>query len=195
MRTMQDSSELREAVTLLCGLVAEQERGEPTTETDEPPEAWSHEPFVYPPGPEPAVAEGTGFDDPEPFSLPTTAGGYRADRLDEALVALCRRGGFHGAVLADEAGLPLAVHNSPVEVEVLGAFAAVLGEALNTASRFLDRRGAEYISMDVDYAQKAALRRFSVATQQLYLMVLCDQGIDERSELELAANEIPEILG
>ena len=38
---------------------------------------------------------------------------YRADRLEDTLRMMCRRGGFQGAIVTDETGLTLAVFNSP----------------------------------------------------------------------------------
>ncbi len=126
--------------------------------------------------------------------LEEVEGEFRGDRLENALIAMCRRGGFKGAVVADDSGLPLAVHNSPVETEEIAAFTAILGDALGKAGRFLHEHGADYISMDINYEEKVVVRSFDVLSLKMYLMVLCPQTMDERAEVELSLQQIASIL-
>lgn len=119
---------------------------------------------------------------------------YRGDHLETILRAMCSRGGFHGAVVADEGGLPLAVHNSPVDPESLAAFTSVLGGALERAGRFLSHHGADFITMDIDLSDKVALKQFSGADRTFYLMVLCPQSANERSEMEVSIQQVQAAL-
>ena len=54
----------------------------------------------------------------------------------------------------------------------------------------LDQHEADNISMDINYTDKVVLRRFTVKGLQYYLMIVCPQAVDERSddELSLRAN-------
>jgi len=122
-------------------------------------------------------------------------GEFRGDRLENVLIAMCRRGGFSGAVVSDTTGLPLAVFNSPVDNERIAAFTSVLGGALDKAGLFLEQHGAEYISMDINYEDKVVVRRFFFGDLEMYLMVLCAQSMDERAEVEMSIQQIVSILG
>ena len=119
---------------------------------------------------------------------------YRGDRLKKALHAMCKRGGFSGAVVADTDGLPLAVYNSPVGDDVLAAFTIVLGEALDKAGKMLGQNEANNISLDINYMDKAILRQFSINDVSFYMMVICPQETDERSEVELSIDQVMLIL-
>ncbi len=121
-------------------------------------------------------------------------GEFRGDRLENVLVAMCRRGGFSGAVVSDDTGLPLAVFNSPVDNDRIAAFTSVLGAALAKAGQFLGQHGAEYISMDINYEDKVVVRRFFFGDLEMYLMVLCAQAMDERAEVEMSIARIVSIL-
>ena len=108
---------------------------------------------------------------------------------------MCQRGGFVGAAVSDVFGLPLVVHNSPVADDLIAAFTSVLGDALEKAGRFLGQHEADYISMDINYEDKVAVRRFSAGGVKLFLLILCGQQIDERSEAEVSIVELVDILG
>ncbi len=166
MSTFRDSSELLEAAQLFRGLVLAREPAGPA---------------------EAAVGSSLG-------AASAASSGFRGDRLEDALAAMCRRGGLAGAVVADSAGLPLAAHNSPVALESLAAFTSVLGEALEKAARYLGQPGADYITMDVSYQDKVVLRRFLLGERPCYLMVLCAQGTDERAEVEVSIRQVQSIL-
>lgn len=119
---------------------------------------------------------------------------YRGDRLEFILSSMCRRGDLSGAVVADGKGLPLADYNSPVGGDILAAFTSVLGSALERAATLLGESGAELISMDINYTDKIVLRRFTVAGEPYFLMVICSQSLDERTELELSIEQIITVL-
>lgn len=122
-------------------------------------------------------------------------GEFRGDRLENVLFAMCRRGGFSGAVVSDSTGLPLAAYNSPVDSERIAAFASVLGHAMGKAEEFLEQRGAEYISMDINYEDKIVVRRFGLGKIEMFLLVLCSQAMDERAEVEMSIEQIVSVLG
>ncbi|MDI6795381.1 MAG: hypothetical protein QMD09_00460 [Desulfatibacillaceae bacterium] len=119
---------------------------------------------------------------------------YRGDKLANALYAMCQRGGFSGALIVDDNGLPLAAHQSPVSEEAIGAFAIVLGTALAKAGKLLGQHNAENISIDINYTEKIVLRRFMMGQAPGYLLVICAQEVDERGEVELSIEQIAQIL-
>lgn len=125
---------------------------------------------------------------PPPEPMPTFA--YRGDRLEYILSSMCRRGELTGAVVADGKGLPLADFNSPVAGEILAAFTSVLGSALERAGMLLGESGADLISMDINYTDKVVLRRFIVGEAPYFLMAICQQELDERTELELSIEQL-----
>ena len=119
---------------------------------------------------------------------------YRGDQLENALIEMCQRAGFNGATLADTDGLPLAIYNSPIGHEEIAAFTTVLGVALERAGSLLGEYNANNISLDINYTDKAVLRRFVINDTPFFLMVICPQEVDERSEVELTINQITSIL-
>ncbi len=119
---------------------------------------------------------------------------YRSDQLNDTLVAMCKRGGFNGAVVADNNGFPLAAYNSPVDDDVIAAFTSVLGVALEQAGQMLDQHEANHITMDINYTEKAALRRFFIDDAPYFLMIICPQEVDEKSEVELSIDQVTTIL-
>ena len=118
----------------------------------------------------------------------------RGDRLDESLMSMCNRGEFHGAVLADDSGLPLAVYNSPVADDVIAAFTSVLGKSLDRTAQLLKQPTANNISMDINYLDKLVLRKFQINEETYYLMIISPQHVDERAEVELTVTHISSIL-
>lgn len=119
---------------------------------------------------------------------------YRGDKLEFILSSMCRRGGLIGAVVADSKGLPLADFNSPVGGDTLAAFTSVLGEALARAGSLLGETGAELISIDINYTDKVVLRRFGLNGEPYFLLVICPQDLDERTELELSIEQLTAVL-
>jgi len=181
MTASKDFSEIQEAARLLSLLL---ERGV-KTETSVP---HGSETIAKGPVAIPAAKTSTYVR----ISADTTVS--RGDRLATALEVLCKRGNFSGAVIADAQGLPLAVYNSPVSAEALAAFTSVLGTAIDKAGHLLNQPDADNISMDIDYADKVVLRRFTCEGRQYYLMVICSQTTDERSEIELSLEQIVSML-
>ncbi|OGR02337.1 MAG: hypothetical protein A2511_17390 [Deltaproteobacteria bacterium RIFOXYD12_FULL_50_9] len=91
--------------------------------------------------------------------------------LEEILADLCRKGGFSGALIADEMGLPLATGNLLQDADALSAFATILGESLKQADTILDCKGAVTVSLEVNQVEKIILRKFQTHDSLYYLMV------------------------
>lgn len=119
---------------------------------------------------------------------------YRAERVRQLLADMCKRGGFSGAVLADRSGLALAEFNSPLDVDALAAFASVVGGTLEQAEKLLGKRDANNLALDINYVEKIVVRRFILAQQPAFLLLICPQSIDERSEVELSTDLIVAVL-
>ncbi len=184
MQTLKDSSEIQEAVKLFDELVAQSAvsvsgavRRVPSSPRPTPARRRSAAPS---PAPEPPP--------------PSSEGQYRGDRLENTLYAMCKRGGFQGAVIADSDGLPLAVYNSPVADDAIAAFTTVLGDALEKAGHLLEQSDANNISLDINYTDKAVLRRFAINDLPYFMMMICPQDVDERAEVELSIDQIISIL-
>ena len=178
MNRLRDSSEIQETIRLLNELVVQSAVVAPII-PDRPPSPPTGQTIV-------SVKRA-----PEPSPPKET---YRGDRLDGVLFSMCKRGGFDSAVIADGSGLPLAVYNSPVGDDAVAAFTTVLGDALEKAGKLLDQHDANNISMDINYTDKAVLRRFLINDLPYYVMIICPQEVDERSEVELSTDEIISIL-
>jgi hypothetical protein len=163
MRTLWDSSEIKEAAALLNDVLGKR------APSPEPP---------------PQIKPGAN----------RTGHLSRGDQLDESLMSMCNRGKFHGAVLADDSGLPLAVYNSPVDDEVIAAFTSVLGKSLDRTAQLLKQPTANNISMDINYLDKLVLRKFHIKEETYYLMIISPQLVDERAEVELTITHISSIL-
>lgn len=188
MAILLDSSEILEAARLVGDLLG---TGTPVREAAKEcvvPQV------AAPPLPAPQSLPEATTPPPPPPAADLEALRYREEKLDQTLAAMCRRGNFTGAVVADNKGFLLAVHNSPVESDAIAAFTSVLGEALEKAGRFLGEHGADSISMDINYTDKLALRRFRIGEIPYFLMVLCPQEIDEKGEVELSLEQIVAIL-
>ena len=119
----------------------------------------------------------------------------RAERLEDALIGLCRRAGIMGAVLSDGAGLPISAYNAPLAPESVAALTSVLAETLRQSGRLLERNSVNHVSVDVDYEKRLVLRRFGAPDRPFYLMVLCTQSLDERSEIELTTTQLLPLMG
>jgi predicted regulator of Ras-like GTPase activity (Roadblock/LC7/MglB family) len=118
----------------------------------------------------------------------------RGERLQRALAQMCQRGGLRGAAIVDEQGLPLATHACPFRIEVIGAFASVLGEAQARAGAMLGRDDLDRISLDLGVDEKAVVRRFEGAQATYHLVVVCPQALDERAELEVSLPQLRSIV-
>jgi len=218
MTRLTDSSELQEALDLFRDILDQQ-----FAQVDGRPRQTMPEEVVpdSPRDPVRVPADGGDVEDPFPLTesapvpgvavdvqrtletpesvvagaVDTVEGEFRGDRLENLLFSMCRRGGFSGAVVSDETGLPLAVYNSPVDSDRIAAFTSILGDALAKAGLFLEQHGAEYISMDINLVDKVVVRRFLYDGMEMYLLVLCSQAMDERAEVEMSIEQIVSILG
>ncbi len=188
MSRLTGCSEVQEAFQLFFDLV-----DDPVLATRPLPAAPVVRAVVVPP---PAVtprAAAAGAALATPLEEPAAAG-FRGDRLDRILAAMCQRGGFAGAVVVDPSGLPLAAHNSPADVDAVAAFTAVLGDTLERVGRFFNQPGAAAITVDVDYENKVVVRRFRARDLDLLLLLVCPQTVDERSEVELSTAQMAAVL-
>jgi hypothetical protein len=118
----------------------------------------------------------------------------RGDQLEITVESMCKRGGFSSAVVTDSDGLLLAVYNTPVDDDALTAFTVVMGDALEKAGTLLNQREANYISIDMNYTDKAVLRRFFINDIPFYMMIICPQRVDEKAEVELSIEQITSLL-
>ena len=118
----------------------------------------------------------------------------RGDRLQRLLAQMCARAQFRGAAIADDQGLPLAVHNLPFRAEALGAIASVLGGALATVAKVTERPELPTIAVDVTFDEKLVVRRVVEADLTYYLLVLCPIAGDERGEIELSLRQLTTIV-
>ncbi len=191
MKTLQDSSEIQEAIEIFKALIADSAVVAPVIRRKKE--------TVPIAAPQPVIQPSMKHSDPVIREVRAESqdqpGEYRGDRLENTLYTMCQRGGFQGAVLADDNGLPLAVYNSPVEDEAIAAFTTVLGDALEIAGKLLKQHDANNISMDINYTEKAVLRRFMISESPYFIMTICPQEVDERAEVELSIDQVTSILG
>lgn len=154
------------------------------------------EPQVAPPAALPPAPHPVQHPVPQlvPQVVPARQPVYRAERVRQLLADMCKRGGFSGAVLADRSGLALAEFNSPLDVDALAAFASVVGGVLEQAEKLLGKRDANNLALDINYVEKIVVRKFTLAQQPAFLLLVCPQSIDERSEVELSIDLIAAVL-
>ncbi len=144
----------------------------------------------------PSIAQPTTYPGahPVPQVVPARQPVYRAERVRQLLADMCKRGGFSGALLADRSGLALAEFNSPLDVDALAAFASVIGGVLEQAEKLLGKRDANNLALDINYVEKIVVRKFALAQQPAFLLLVCPQSIDERREVELSIDLIAAVL-
>lgn len=198
------SSELGRAAALLAelreaGLLLTSSRPSPSrTSPMAAPETAVPPPRVAPASlavaPARPVAPAAAIAPPHPAPAAQRQPVYRAERVRQLLADMCKRGGFSGAVLADRSGLALAEFNSPLDVDSLAAFASVVGGTLEQAEKLLGKRDANNLALDINYVEKIVVRRFTLALQPAFLLLICPQSIDERSEVELSIDLIVAVL-
>ncbi len=190
---MKDSSEIREAAKLFDQLISQNAVIAPR-----PDRELSHRysrNYRSLPSRQTGARKKPGSRKPAPIEALDSGEMYRGDRLENMLFAMCKRGEFGGAVLVDSDGLPLAVYNSPIKDEALSsAFAMTLGDAIGRAGRIICESSADNISMDINYTDKACVRRFTISDLPYFLMVVCPQDIDERAEVEISIDQISSFL-
>ena len=119
----------------------------------------------------------------------------RGERLQRLLAQMCARAHFRGAAIADDQGLPLAIHNLPFRSDGLGAIASVLGDALSVVGRVTGRADVGMITVEVSFDEKLVVRRVTEAELTYYLVVLCPVAGDERGEIELSLRQLTAIVG
>ncbi len=186
---LKDSSEIQEAAKMLDDLLNQSAVVAPAApffKARPGLPAKNRQPPETRPKPSPAPSPDMEMDDTDLV--------YRGDRLENTLFAMCKRGGFQGAALVDSNGLPLAVYNSPVDEDTIAAAATVLGAALDKAGSLLKQADANYISMDINYIDKAVIRRFAINQQIYFLLAVCPQEVDEKTEFELSIEKVTSIL-
>lgn len=196
MKNLKDSSEIKEAARMLSALLKEKVpvKSPPVNDTASITPPPTQAPSVSKPSFPGAAGAGKERRIPKPAKHhvlpPVIQGDSRGEKLENILSLMCLRSGFAGAVIADRSGLPLAAYNSPVEEEAVAALTSVLGDALEKASRMLRKKGANNISMDISYEEKIVLRRFEVSGNFFFMMIICDQDIDVRSEMEISIDQV-----
>ena len=141
----------------------------------------------------PAPSQHTGAD-PGRKAASAPAVESKGGRIEEILETMCLRGRFHGAVVADRGGLAVAEYNCPVETDAVAACSSILGSAMERAGILLEQQDANHISLDINYVDKVVLRQFVMEGLVYYLMIICPQEVDERSELELSIDRVIGVL-
>lgn len=205
MTGLSDSSELKQAVALLRQMG---KSGRMVTGVRRP--ARPSTPLMPPVVRIPAQPVASAPPQPVSASPGREAAGKRTDfvhrlkamdgseskggRIEEILESMCLRGGFEGAVIADEGGLAVAEYNCPVETEAVAACSSVLGGAMERAGRLLEQQDSNHMSMDINYVDKVVLRQFEMEEEKYYLLIICPQDVDERSELELSIDRVMKVL-
>ncbi len=121
-------------------------------------------------------------------------GPSREERLARALRMMCQRSGFSFAAVVDERGLPLAVHGDQLTDNAIGAVVTIASEGLTKIGGMVDEWSVEHVSFDIGFAARAVIRAFTIGEQSFYLMLICRQDIDERSEVELSIDAITAII-
>ena len=112
------------------------------------------------------------------------------DFYSNLLKDLCEKSDYQGAVIADEMGFPIADYRCPIDPEMLAAFTSVLGDCLNKAEGILEFEDANNISLEINDADKIALRRFTALNNTYYLLVICSQAAVFPGLTEPAISEI-----
>lgn len=194
---LQGSSEIAEAARLVRELLAGGKGAvQSAPPAAEPAPSVAATPPIPPPQvvTPPVVAAPSSVAAADPAPLPEGQPVYREDRLQGVLETMCRRGGFSGALITDSKGFPLASHGAAANSDAIAAFSSVLGETLRKAGTFLGHQGADCISIDLDYSEKLSLHRFALGNAPYYLMILCPQDTDERSEVAVSLEQVAAIL-
>ncbi len=128
-------------------------------------------------------------------TVPRGVADARGERLRRILVQLCTRAGFSTAVVAGGDGLPLAAHGLSFPLEAAGAVMSIMGDALKRVSSVLERREpASSMTIDLSYADKLVVRRFSEGEGIFFLRVVCPLHVDEHAEIEVSIDEISRLV-
>lgn len=205
MNSLKNSSELKEAATLIGDLLL------PI------PESLQYDVFhdICPPGAFQDFSESTHLFDEftEAQSLAQSSVGlqkpasplplvdadfgeieYVGDQLETLLTNLCHQSGFQSAIVADNQGLPIGGYNTPTSIDSLAAFSSVMGSVIDRVPYFFDQSDANNVSIDINFMDKAVVRKFQIDDSPFFLLILCPQEIDERAYIELFSDQIVEVL-
>lgn len=131
---------------------------------------------------------------PSPASVKNTGITGKSAMLEDILADLCRRGGFSGAMIADDMGLPVAVSHLRQNQDALAALATVMGESLKQADAILDLKEAETLSLWMSKDEKIILRSFTAQESKLYLLVFAPTNAEPASLLNKAVSIITAAL-
>ena len=125
----------------------------------------------------------------------TSASARRGERLVASLRLMCDRAGFRSALVIDGNGLPLAVHEAAFSSESVAALSVVLDASLKRVSQMLGAGELVHLTIDVNYEDKLVFRRFEVAADPYFLVLVAPQDADERAEVELSIDQLANIIG
>lgn len=190
MSNLKDSSEIQEAVALLEEFVSQ-------SAVVAPPEPERKGVSGIPGSPVGTGAakaeEGRGLSGarPEPLRLKEIV---PEDRLEKVLFDLCSQCGFSGAVVADEAGLPLVVFSSPFGDDTMAALTTLLAEVLNKARKLLDPYVADTILLDISDTDKALLKRLFFDERPYFLLIICPNHVDLRGGVAFTVDQVTSML-
>jgi predicted regulator of Ras-like GTPase activity (Roadblock/LC7/MglB family) len=120
--------------------------------------------------------------------------GSKEKRLEKILETMCEQGSFHGALIADDNGFPIASFKTPKEAEALAAFTPFLGQVIDKTVQLFERKGADSLSIDIDAKERVVLRRFNVREFTFFLLVICSRRTTELGEIDLPIDLIKTFL-
>lgn len=118
----------------------------------------------------------------------------KGTKIEDSLVAICERGGFFGAVVAEMSELPVAVFRSHPGHQAVAAFLNAYSQMLPEAMSILRAARTFGYSLAINERDKAVVRRFDVNDIPHYLMVFCPKMTDERVEIESSISHIISII-
>ena len=205
MNSLKNSSELLEGARLISDLLVNIPESLPYEVFHDvcPPDFYQNliadtSLFEEPVAPPAEVARGavTQTDLPHPPAGAKDIGDsdYVGDKLENLLSSLCQQSRFQSAVVADEQGLPIGGYNTPVVVDELAAFSSVLGSVIDKVPYFFEQYAAGNVSVDINYTDKAVVRKFLIGEVAFFLLIICSQDIDERAYIELFSDQISSLL-
>ena len=118
----------------------------------------------------------------------------REQRLAQALRMMAERSGISYAAVVDERGLPLAAHGDALTDSAVGAFVTLASDCLGKIAGIVESWDIRHVAYDIGYTDKAVVRAFTVGDKPFYLIIICGQDTDERSEVELSIEAISAIV-
>jgi hypothetical protein len=148
----------------------------------------------------PAAAKPAATRRPLPAASVPAAGATlsREQVIQGILESMCRRGGFQGAVIADDRGLILAEFNCPLSADAVAACSSILGEPMKQAGGRVEhaesRPNIDQAINKIADVDKIVMRQFQMDHEPYYLIVISPQDVDERSELEVTIDQLLSVL-